>query len=141
MAHIETSLASLRIFGDEVDPAAITRLMGVQPCRSSRKGDEVIGKVTGVKRIERTGSWTLKAEPRTPENLNGQIAELLDRLPNDLLMWKDLSQRFRVDLFCGIFMKESNEGMMISPQSLVLLGERFVTLSLDVYADMPKPQH
>jgi hypothetical protein len=135
MAQIERSLASLRIIGDEVDPAAITRLMGVEPSRSSKKGDEVIGKVTGQGRIERTGSWSLIAEPRTPEDLDGQIAELLDRLPNDLVIWKDLSQRFRVDLFCGIFMKEGNEGMTISSQSLLLLGERLITLDLDIYSN------
>jgi hypothetical protein len=32
-------------------------------------------------------------------------------------------------------MKEGNEGMTISSQSLLLLGERLITLDLDIYSN------
>ena len=39
-----------------------------------------------------------------------------------------------MDLFCGLFMHESNEGAEISPASLTALGDRGVKLSLDIYS-------
>jgi hypothetical protein len=38
-----------------------------------------------------------------------------------------------VALFCGWFMRESNEGVEISAHTLGLLGERGIVLSLDIY--------
>jgi hypothetical protein len=49
-------------------------------------------------------------------------------------VWKALAARFRIDIFCGLFMEESNnEGLDLSPETLILLGERRFVLALDVY--------
>jgi hypothetical protein len=130
--HLEESLVSLRIAGEELDPAEVTRLLGIEPSSSQIKGQELPSK-TRV-RIAKFGQWCLKATPAKPEDMNGQVAEILECLTSDLQVWKGLSERFEIDLFCGWFMGESNEGVGISPKVLLSLGERGIELSVDLYA-------
>jgi hypothetical protein len=44
-----------------------------------------------------------------------------------------IASKYRVDPFCGLFMDGGNEGLTISPASLVALGQRGIELALDVY--------
>lgn len=68
-----------------------------------------------------------------PENLDSQISELLNKLSSDLAVWKEIDSKFKIDLFVGLFMNESNEGLELSPASLKSLGERGILLGLDIY--------
>ena len=66
--------------------------------------------------------------------MDGQIEELLSQATPDLKIWQDLAKRYHIDLFCGLFLGCSNEGMTLSPQSLLALGERGIDLDLDIYS-------
>jgi len=83
-------------------------------------------------RIARTGSWRFSAARREPEDLEAQIFEILDQLTGDLAVWQSLA-RSRPDLFCGLFMGSSNDGVSLSPRVLLALGERGIELGLDIY--------
>jgi len=65
---------------------------------------------------------------------SGQVKELLGKLTNDLSVWADIAQRFKIDLFVGLFMDVTNEGVLISPHTMTLLGQRGIELDLDIYA-------
>ena len=93
------------------------------------KGDVISGKKTGRQRIARTGTWCLEVEERDAEDLNSQIAEILDRLNPDPDVWASLSSEFRMDLFCGLFMASGNDGVSLSPAALVALGSRGIELT------------
>lgn len=127
------SAVTLRICGDDLLPDEITRLLGVSPTRAQTKGDEIIGKTTGQVRIAKAGMWRLSSPDREPEDIDGQIREILGLATNDLAVWQDITQRYRADLFCGLFMRVSNEGLSISAASLQALGVRGIELSLDIY--------
>lgn len=103
------------------------------PTQAYRKDEQIIGS-NGRMRIARTGSWRLHATDSKPQDLNAQIAEILGRLTPDLHIWAHLSSRYRLDLFCGLFLNSSNEGLCLSPQSLRALGERGIELGLDIYS-------
>ena len=134
MAAIEKSLVTLRISGDTLIPAEITRLLGAAPTAAETKGDEIIGPKTGKRRIAKTGMWRLSAESREPEDIDAQIEELLSQLTVDLDVWHGIAAEWEIDLFCGLFMGESNDGLILSPRSLRALGERNIELQLDIYA-------
>lgn len=127
-------MATLRIMGDDLAPEEITKLLGCPSTKSQAKGEVIRGKNTHRERIANTGMWQLTASDREPEDLNGQVLDLLSKLTPDLIVWSAIRQRFKIDLFCGLFMKESNEGAVISPETLRFLGERGIELSLDIYA-------
>lgn len=133
MAQISRSVATLRILGDDLIPSEISEALNCKATYEQIKGEVVTGKKTGKQRIVKTGMWRLQASDHEPENLDGQIAEVLEKLNPDFSVWQKLSGKYHIDLFCGLFMEVSNEGMDISPSSLKALGERGIQLSLDIY--------
>lgn len=92
-----------------------------------------MGKNTGIKRIAKFGMWRLSAANCKPENLDGQIKEILGKLTDDLEVWLKIGERFEVDFFCGLFMGGENESLSISPQTLAAIGLRGIELGLDIY--------
>ncbi len=85
----------------------------------------------------------MAAMRREPEHLEAQIFEILDQLTGDPAIWKSLA-RFRPDLFCGLFMGSSNDGVSLSPKVLLALGKRGIELGLDIYdadEDVRNAQH
>jgi Domain of unknown function (DUF4279) len=133
VATLQLSVAALRVFGDDVIPSEISRLLGAEPSKASIKGEPLQGKPSGRSRTARTGSWRLQVPDREPGDPNAQVAQLLGQLTTDLQVWRDIAERFQVDLFCGWFMGESNEGISLSPETLRALGERGIELQLDIY--------
>jgi len=128
MAQLHRSVVTLRILGDDLDPAEISALLGGTPTASRRKGDVF------KHRTAKFGLWRLSASDREPENLDAQIEEILDKLSPSLDVWRSIAARYKIDLFCGLFMHESNEGLYISPASLAALGQRGILLGLDIYS-------
>jgi hypothetical protein len=124
--------ACLRFYGEQLDPDEITRLLGKKPSAVHYKGD-VVG---SRKRILPHSSWRLEADVREPGDLPAQIEEIFSGATSDLSVWRQLARRYRTDLFCGVFLYATNEEFYVPPDALLMLGERGVQLSLDVYNDM-----
>jgi hypothetical protein len=93
LTRLRESLASLRIAGDDLDPSEVTGLLGAEPSSSQFRGQEIPSK-SGI-RIAKFGQWCLKAEAAEPEDMNGQVAEILGRLTLDLQVWRSLTERSR----------------------------------------------
>lgn len=134
MAHLDRSVAALRISGDDLDPTEITEALGREATRSQRKGDVLTGKKSGISRTVKFGMWLLQASDREPGDLDGQIVELFDQLSPSLEVWSSIGTLYQMDLFCGLFMRVSNEGTELSAASLIALGQRGIQLSLDIYS-------
>ena len=132
MAHLAQSKASLRIFGDDLNSDEISRLLSCAPIEGWTKGQVKVFK-SGRRIIRKSGAWFLQATDAEPENFDGQVAELMAQMSSDLDIWYTITQKYEVDLFCGWFMEESNEGVSMSAHTLRLLGERGIELSLDIY--------
>lgn len=127
------SCCTWRLFGDDLDPDAVTAAQGCSLSRGWRKGDRRVGLRSGRVMIERTGGWLLYAEDREPEDLPAQIREVLDRLSDDPAAWADLRTCCRIDMFCGVFMASGNDGLEFEPELLHALAVRGIKLSLDLY--------
>lgn len=130
MPALARAAATLRISGDDLEPAELSRLMGATPTLACAKGEP---RKPGGKAIARTGQWHLSAAYTEPADLDAQVKEILGQLPSDLELWRSLGARYKIDLFCGWFMNESNEGLEISPETLSALGARGVELGVDLY--------
>ncbi|MCY4755790.1 DUF4279 domain-containing protein [Pelomonas aquatica] len=133
MSVIDHSRACLRIFGDDLIPEEITAALGAAPTKSETRG-EVLRSRNGRERVAKQGSWRLDAANMEPEDTNAQVQELLSKLTADLTVWHDMARRFEIDLFCGWFMGQTNDGAELSPATLLALGARGIALSLDIYA-------
>ncbi|MEM8850678.1 MAG: DUF4279 domain-containing protein [Pseudomonadota bacterium] len=144
MAGHDETAAALRVSGDDLDPDEVTEILGHKPDWSYRKGEtrvsrrtgEVIRDADGRQPVWRTGVWGLRVERRHPADLEAQIWELLRLVSDDITVWDKLNDKYSIDVFCGWFMHRSNDGLSVTPPLLHALGERGVTLDLDVYAPL-----
>ncbi len=116
-------------------------MLGASPTHAETKGEEIIGQRTGTRRVSKSGMWRLCAAHREPEDIDAQIQELLSPLTSDLGIWQQIASRFQIDLFCGLFMGDTNDGLILSPDSLVALGQRRIELQLDIYAPTASERH
>ncbi|WP_296889055.1 DUF4279 domain-containing protein [Thiobacillus sp.] len=114
-------------------------MLGCAPTKAWLKGHVEVS-MSGRDFVKKAGGWLLHASDTEPENLDGQVSELLTKLTSDLRIWSALAQRFQVDLFCGWFMEGSNEGVSISTATMRALGERGIELSLDIYGPDSKSE-
>ena len=115
-------------------PDEISAVLGSAPTKSETRG-EVLYTPSGRDRgVAKRGYWRLDAADTAPEDTNAQVRALLSKLTQDLAVWRDITNRFEVDLFCGWFMGQTNDGAILSPATLLALGERGIELQLDIYA-------
>lgn len=133
MGFLDTSTAILRIYGDDLVPSEITHLLGAAPSGSCRKGEQLINKGSRPSRIAKTGMWRLNAAVRQPEAVESQIFEILEQLTPDFGPWNTVSSRYTVNLFCGLFMASSNDGLELSSKLLLGLGQRGISIGFDIY--------
>ena len=126
------SIAALRVFGDDLDPREVSRLLAATPSDSHRKG-EVHVSSAGRRYVRKTGMWCLEARGEAPDSLQSQISRILSVLTSDLEAWRTLAQRFEIDMFCGLFMTESSEGLDMSSAVMELMAERRIPLAICIY--------
>lgn len=131
VAVIHETATALRFIGDELDHQEVTKLIGAKPTNAASKGELIVGRGS---RVARSGRWSLSVSRRQPGDLNSQIEEVLSGLTQDLDIWRDLSARFGGCIFVGLFMSAENEGYDLSPDTLKLLTDRGLSLSLDIYS-------
>jgi hypothetical protein len=127
--QLRQSNVALRIFGDDLVPEEVSALLGCQPTRSYRKGQ-----VRAPNVLAKTGTWLLEVTDTEPGNIEAQVSEVLGQVTANLEVWRQLGQRFEVDIYCGAFMQTSNDGIELSSHALLRLGQRGIGLGLDVYA-------
>jgi hypothetical protein len=131
MAALARSRAALRLFGADLRPEEITALLGAAPTSSHRRGEPDHRRRSA--RLRTDGGWVLEADDTTPADPDRQIAQILDQLTADPAVWQSLAARFKLDMFCGWFMDELNEGVSLSVASLRSLAERGILLDMDIY--------
>jgi hypothetical protein len=136
MTGIHETAASLRFFGDNLDPEVITATLGRVPTVAVKKGGAWLTS-RGAEKTARTGSWRLQVARRQPGDLDGQIMELLAGMSQDMDAWRDFSARYRGNIFCGLFLANGNEGVSLRTETLAALGARGLILDLDIYGHEP----
>ena len=57
---VDKVTVSLRLFGEDLDPDEVTKLLGCKPTSAARKGDVMPGR---YHRIANKGCWLLKGPP------------------------------------------------------------------------------
>jgi hypothetical protein len=126
------------MFGDDLDPHEVSAALGAPPTESHRKGDVI--HAGGGTRIAHTGSWHLRSLLAPESELEEHVLSVLTQLTSDPSVWAGLIRRFRVDLFCGVFLEHSNEGFSLSPELAAALGTRGLTIGFDIYSPDPAGQ-
>jgi Domain of unknown function (DUF4279) len=129
------AFASLRLYGDDLVPEAISRVFGMPPTDAAERGDKKVSP-SGKTRVAPTGRWILESEGQVAATeLEPHIEWLLDRIEAAGIVPADLPGVTRVDI-CGFWVSATGHGgPVFSPELLGRLARNRLTLSLDIYSD------
>jgi Domain of unknown function (DUF4279) len=127
------TFASLRLYGDQLVPEEISRLLGTDPSDSAPKGLQTASP-SGKSRIASTGRWILQScDDVASANLEDHIAWLLDRLDKAGIEPDRLPGVGRADVFCYWSSASGHGGPELSPDVLARLARYRLPLGLDIY--------
>lgn len=138
---VDRCRVGLSLHGEALDPAEITRLLGVEPTRAHRPGEARSSRGRAAPPW-RAGTWVLDlkgAAPRGPEQLLG---ELLDRLPSDPRVWEALRARHEVRLGLAVYLDDWNRGFSLEPALLQRVAALGLGLDVEIYGalDQDEPE-
>ncbi|HEX7898917.1 MAG TPA: DUF4279 domain-containing protein [Planctomycetota bacterium] len=127
---LREAAVSLRVFGDDLRPADLSKRLGCRPTLTCGKGERLPGRRVTA----RSGMWILESRTRRTLDLGKQIDALLDRVTSDPRVWRKLTARFSVDLYCGLFPSREAQEVWFSPALLTRLAARQLSIGFDLYA-------
>jgi len=139
LATIARVRASLRVFGDGLEPEEVSALLGREPTRSHRKGDLAGSDSPGRSgSVEPTGAWILDSWLPEKAEIEEHVEALLGAVSNDSDEWERLTERFSASVLCSAFLDQYNEGFELSPRIAQSLSERGLVIAFDVYSGDPE---
>lgn len=113
---------TLGLYGRDLDPAAISAILGCAPTSSYRRGD-----LTRTGRLRPQGMWSLAIDGKPPRSVDEVARDLLDKVPSDPAVWRDLRARYRVVLSFTLFVVGQRD-CALAAETLV----RITALGVDV---------
>jgi hypothetical protein len=129
---MHTHSVDLTIAGDDLDEAEVSTKLGMQPLVFLKKGEPL-----GPKRRRERSVWScdVRPSPDNPEwhSLEDGLKSLVQKLSplkNDL---RELKQRYSTEAYCGHFGTGFGGGPSISPETLRLLADLGLTLTIKTY--------
>lgn len=132
MGPVKKIAVTLRFRGDALDPRELTERLGGSATSAASKGGTWITP-SGAKKIAETGWWRLRLDGGDADTFKDNIAQLFSTLSPDCAVWRDLSGRYGGNLFVGVFLGSSNEGLTIAAETALAISERGLSLQLDIY--------
>jgi len=135
---VEKTKVSLALFGGDLDPPEITRMIGREPTHAHRRGEARPGPQYKVPYS--SGAWLFSVEVERPEGPDEATERLLDLLPSDERLWKDLSARYDLSFSYGVFFRGWSRGFTLSHRLLQRLVTYRARLDFDLYADEGYPE-
>ncbi len=131
---VDQSSVTLGIYGDDLDPGAISRVLNCRPTSSHKKGDPPAERDPPLPPWP-SGAWLLAVHGQVPKGPEELSRKLLMRLPADPAVWKKLAARYEVRVYFGIHMDAWNRGFDLSPETIERMGVFGATVGFDIYAN------
>ena len=126
---VDETRVSLAIYGDDLDPNAVSAVFGCVPSHCHRKGD----RKSQTSPPFRSGAWILTIEGKAPSGPHTMIDELLGRFPSDPAFWRPLTERYQLSVKVGIHTGGWNRGFDLTAGTVTTLARTGVGLGFDLY--------
>lgn len=121
----------LGFMGDDLEPDELTRLLGATPTHAHRRGDMLPRPFTS----QATGGYWAISTERSTDDIEQQLTALFARLTSDICVWRDITTRYKADLFCGVFIASFGHGFSMSPALHRALADRNLLIIFDIYPE------
>ncbi len=131
---VDRVTVSLRVIADDLNPEEVSRLLNCQPTKCHVKGEVIVGKNTGLRRVAPTGVWLLNSDDERSVGLDEQVMNLLGRVSHDPAVWEALTKKYKADVYCGLFLDAEIRECRLSADALRHLAERGLEIGFDIYA-------
>lgn len=106
MPNTNRAHVTIRFWGSDLEPPELTRLLAAEP--SSAEKTSYISK-SGTQ-VMKQAFWLVEYdEDPVSVDVERQLSTLLDKLTDDLDVWRQLASQFKVDVFCAIFADNWNQ--------------------------------
>ncbi len=132
MIDVAECKVSLWFTGDSLNPDELASWLGCAPAYQIRK-DETYHSKEGEEMVARTGRFQLTTGWQKGEKLEHLIIELLDQVPDDPILWQRIMLGLSGEIVCGLILDSINEETKLSAKALMALGNRGLSLHLDIY--------
>lgn len=127
MPEIDRSTASLRFIGEGLDPNELLSRLEFSPSQ------DAINPIVKMKK-KNIIVWSVGIRESAAGELEKKIDALLSWFTDDITVWKELSWKYRGEIFCGLFLDGWNRGFELSAELLKKLSERNLLISFDIYS-------
>lgn len=128
---VDEASVSLCVFGEDLDPAEVTRLLGVAPTRTHRRGD----RTEAQSRPSVQGAWIRQVRCEAPVTPEAALRRLLDSIPRDHDAWLQLAAEASVQVRVACHFTRWNKGFSFSPDVVRRLGELGLEVRFAFYGD------
>ncbi len=126
----ETSVA-VAVYGEDLDPIEITRILGCEPTSAHRRGERLSDKTSPSPH----GAWLLVVRGMAPVEPEELTSSLLQRIPEDESIWIDLAARYDLELRFAFHMNAYSRGFDLSPELIHRIARLHATVGFDIFAD------
>ena len=128
---VDESGVTLCVYGEDLDPKTVTRLLGVKPTSSFRRGYRRKPNARPMPH----GAWFLEVRGKAPKGPDAHLRKLLMKLPDSAESWNQLKTQYKIRLTFSVGFAGWNKGFNL-PADLVSRAARIgVDLGFDIYAD------
>ena len=125
--------ASLRITAIDLDPLMVSRVLGVDPSYSHRRGDAHEGRAGRRYAPLAEGMWSLQSPVPDDEPIDAHIMSILAMVETSKLAVIQ-AHGHRVDIFVGVFLDDFEPvGLRLAGNTLERLGEIGATVDIAIY--------
>ena len=121
---------TLALYSEELEPEEISRALGVEPTSAHRRGESPGPSSPPAP----SGAWLLSEHGRDAELAEAIIDRLLEQLPEDPAVWRDLRMRHDIQVRLGLHMTGWNKGLSIPLKQLTRIAELGASIEFDIYA-------
>ena len=131
------SHASLRIFGEALQPDEVGAALGIEASYVHLKGQ----------RHGRNGpawresAWLLQSPLGKEHGLDEHIKWLLERIEDKVDVVRKLCGEYRIDVFCGFSSGCGQGGFTLDSKTLERIAKLGVSLALDLYPPFPSEEN
>jgi len=130
---IDELSATLGVYGEELEPEEIARILGVAPSRTVRRGDR-----DRRGRASPHGAYLLTRTAESPERVIQVVDELLDLLPDSEEVWAALKSCYTLQLRLGASTYRVYAGFGLSPAQIGRLARMQVEVEISIYVMRPE---
>ena len=122
--------ASLGIWGEELRPDEITSQLDLKPTRIHIRGEK---KSSRVPLVWKDSYWSLDCPIDSENDPSDHLRWLLDMLEPKAAMVKEISARFRVEIWCGFSSESGQGGFKMDAITLQRIANLGIPMTLDLY--------